>query len=195
MQLLGRQRPENIPAFNEAEARKPRMQLTPQTLYFFANAFNEAEARKPRMRAIRPRSSARRYTFNEAEARKPRMRSRSLSSVISPSMPSMRPRLVSLGCAPIPRTAQALPEAFNEAEARKPRMPVPTSSFRPRLRRTFNEAEARKPRMPTHLQPVASQGNLAVFSRDSLQRRSNSVPSCIPTCLQCQRAIQFQHVK
>ena len=60
-------------AFNEAEARTPRMRAwtcrSPRT----SCAFNEAEARTPRMRDRRMLADLEVRPFNEAEARTPRM--------------------------------------------------------------------------------------------------------------------------
>ena len=108
--------------------------------------------------------------------------------------PSMRPRRVRLGCA-----GQLGNDRFHIPPSMRPRRVRLGCQARQGGDRgnlvTFNEAEARAPRMPPYLQPLVSQGNLAVFSRDSFQRRSNPVPSYMPTCSPCQRALRFQHLK
>ncbi len=148
-------------AFNEAEARAPRMHQSqePETITtnqpsmrprrvrlgcprlsgkvpFFPRAFNEAEARAPRMRRTPRPPIAGAAPFNEAEARAPRMQD--LAVVVAPmseipraGLPSMRPRRVRLGCAPSRRLITPCEGACGMRS-------VPA---------LFNEAEARAPRM------------------------------------------------
>ena len=136
----------------------------------FAGAFNEAEARAPRMQPPGWPAPSHRVPFNEAEARAPRMH-RGASDADPPhrgpsmrprrvrlgcqfsgdrrsvrEMPSMRPRRVRLGCRVEQYETEDWRKSFNEAEARAPRMHrSPACSGQ--TSSPFNEAEARAPRM------------------------------------------------
>ncbi len=138
------------------------MEVAPASEAVAAPSFNEAEARKPRMEHLYLHLWRQHQCFNEAEARKPRMRRFFRHGDRACECASMRPRLVSLGC-----HEEAGPlSGFNEAEARKPRMHVFNGGYAYRAA-GFNEAEARKPRMPCHDLPE-TQRNIAASMRPRL---------------------------
>ena len=141
--------------FNEAEARKPRMLHSGIPPPLGMQCFNEAEARKPRMLVCQYQLPVSRL----GASMRPRLVSLGCAAYESrvrcgPEVASMRPRLVSLGCEAVPCGRLGRCHSFNEAEARKPRMRPSVAHALMSSIASFNEAEARKPRMLEQIGPV-----------------------------------------